>query len=125
MRLLNIFEWFRDQEGFARGERPIADSLPELDGFVTEDEMHPDGTVYVTTYLHERAARTEAVHDYRRSDGSVYLRAPAGAARGLDTGDAVLGREQPGSADPPLADARTDGTGSGCARSPAMPSGSS
>jgi poly(glycerol-phosphate) alpha-glucosyltransferase len=79
MRLLNIFEWCRNHGGFD-GE-PIADSLPKLDGFITEDELHPDGTVYLTKYHNERAgALHEAVRDYRRPDGSVYLRAPAGAA---------------------------------------------
>ena len=79
MNLLNIFEWCRNDRGFD-GE-PIADSLPKLEGLVTEDELHPDGTVYRTKYLLERAgALLEVAHDYRRPDGSVFLRTPAGAA---------------------------------------------
>ena len=79
MRLLNIFEWYRAHEG--ADDEPIADSLPKLDGFVTEDEQHPDGTVYLTKYLQSRAGVLHpAIHDYRRPDGSVYLRAPAGVA---------------------------------------------
>ncbi len=75
MELLNIFEWYRQNDD-VDGE-PIAESLTKLEGFVTEDELHPDGTVYRTKYLHERS-RTESAHDYRRPDGSVYLRTPAG-----------------------------------------------
>ena len=75
MQLLNIYEWYREQQP-PDGER-LADRLPAPEGFVSEDELHPDGTVYRTTYRHERSG-TEAIHDYRRSDGSVYLRTPAG-----------------------------------------------
>ena len=75
MRLLNIHEWYREQP--APDGEPLAPGLPEPDGCVTEDEMHPDGTVHRTTYLHERS-RVEALHDYRRPDGTVYLRTPAG-----------------------------------------------
>jgi poly(glycerol-phosphate) alpha-glucosyltransferase len=79
MQLLNIFEWYRHNDGPEK--EPIADSLPKLDGYVTEDEQHPDGTVYLTRYLQPRAGELHPViHDYRRPDGSVYLRTPAGVA---------------------------------------------
>ena len=77
MQLLNLYEWCRNHDGFD-GE-PIADHLPKLDGFVTQDEVHPDGTVYMTKYLSERSGMLhETVNDYRRPDGSVFLRAPVG-----------------------------------------------
>ena len=79
MHLLNIFEWYRDNDG--PDHEPIADSLPQLDGYVTEDEQHPDGTVYLTKYLQPRAGELHPViNDYRRPDGSVFLRTPAGVA---------------------------------------------
>ena len=79
MHLLNIFEWYRHNDG--PDSEPIADSLPQLDGYVTEDEQHPDGTVYLTKYLQPRAGELHPViNDYRRPDGSVFLRTPAGVA---------------------------------------------
>ena len=66
--------------------------------------MHPDGTVYRTTYLHERS-RTEAIHDYRRPDGSVYLRTPAGPARGVDPGHGLDPDRRRWSAGAPVATA--------------------
>jgi poly(glycerol-phosphate) alpha-glucosyltransferase len=96
MQLLNIFEWYRDagdapyhprtsddagedaEAGADKGAAARgADALPELDDFVSEDEAHPDGTIYRTVYRHKRSG-SEAVHDYRRADGTVYLRTPAG-----------------------------------------------
>jgi poly(glycerol-phosphate) alpha-glucosyltransferase len=82
MRLLNIFEWYRehdllDEPTIEDGPVPIPPKLPSMEGFATEDVLHPDGTVYVTRYLHPRQ-HTEAALDYRRPDGSVFLRVPAG-----------------------------------------------
>jgi poly(glycerol-phosphate) alpha-glucosyltransferase len=74
MRLLNIFEWHRDGN---LDDRPaIGELLPEIIGFDTVDEAHPDGSVYLTKYVHLRG-RSAVIHDYRRRDGSVFLRCPA------------------------------------------------
>ncbi len=79
MHLLNIFEWYRHNEH--PDHEPIADALPQLDGYVTEDEQHPDGTVYLTKYLQPRGGELHPlIADYRRPDGSVFLRTPAGVA---------------------------------------------
>ena len=77
MCLLNIFEWYRDND--IDHLEPTGDPLPELDGFDVEDTSHPDGTVYTTRHVHPRT-RAEVAIDYRRPDGSVYLRLPAGKA---------------------------------------------
>jgi poly(glycerol-phosphate) alpha-glucosyltransferase len=88
MRLLNSFEWYRTADDSAFSPRPggesagadgapVIDALPDLEGFVSEDELHPDGTVYRTIHRHVRSG-VEAAHDYRRPDGTVYLRTPAG-----------------------------------------------
>ena len=77
MHLLNLYEYYR--------ERPLDDleptggELPEVQGFDAEETRHPDGTVYYTSYVHPRM-RGEAIRDYRRPDGSVFLRVPAGAS---------------------------------------------
>jgi poly(glycerol-phosphate) alpha-glucosyltransferase len=77
MQLLNIFEWYREHD--IDHLPPTGDPLPEIEGFDTVDKPHPDGSVYVTTYVHVRS-RGEVIHDYRRRDGSVFLRMPAEAA---------------------------------------------
>jgi poly(glycerol-phosphate) alpha-glucosyltransferase len=80
MRLLNMFEWHREK---SIDHLPTIGSLPEIDGFDAVDELHPDGTVYYTKYVHKRG-RGEVIRDYRRPDGSVFVRVPAGTAE--DTG---------------------------------------
>lgn len=80
MRLLNIYEWYREQSLADQQPSEEAESfgaaLPELEGVDrTVDEMHPDGTVYFTRHLR---SGQEIAHDYRRADGSVFLRRPAG-----------------------------------------------
>jgi poly(glycerol-phosphate) alpha-glucosyltransferase len=75
MRLLNIFEFYRDQDVDA--EPTTGGPLPEIEQFETVDDLHTDGTVYRTRYLH-RSSFDDVVHDYRRADGSVYLRIPVG-----------------------------------------------
>jgi glycosyltransferase involved in cell wall biosynthesis len=74
MRLLNIYEWYRDTDIDhlpATGE-----TLPELDGFDTVEDLHPDGTVYRTRYRHSHRG-DDVVYDYRRADGTVFLRISA------------------------------------------------
>jgi poly(glycerol-phosphate) alpha-glucosyltransferase len=78
MRLLNIFEWYRDSD--IDHLEPTGDPLPQLAGFDVEDTGHPDGTVYTTRHVHPRT-RAEVAVDYKRPDGSVYLRLPAGKAQ--------------------------------------------
>jgi poly(glycerol-phosphate) alpha-glucosyltransferase len=73
MRLLNIFEWYREND---IDDLPtIGELLPETAGFDTVDEAHPDGSVYVSKYGHNRS-RNPVILDYRRKDGSVFLRCP-------------------------------------------------
>ena len=75
MQLVNIFEWYREND---------IDDLPTtgeplwpLEGYRLEDQLHPDGTVYSTHHLHPRS-NEETIVDYRRPDGSVFLRLPSG-----------------------------------------------
>jgi poly(glycerol-phosphate) alpha-glucosyltransferase len=74
MRLLNIFEWYRESN--LEDLPPTGEALPEISGFDAVDEAHPDGSVYVTKYVHTRG-RSDVIHDYRRPDGSVFVRCPA------------------------------------------------
>jgi glycosyltransferase involved in cell wall biosynthesis len=75
MRLLNIFEWYRDLD--TDNMAVTGDPLTGLDEFTTEDDHQADGSVYRTRYLH-RSNHEDIAHDYRRPDGSVYLRLPVG-----------------------------------------------
>jgi len=79
MRLLNLYEYYREQE-LDLGA-PTAEALPVLDGLDAVDVGHPDGSVHYTAYR-EPETDQDVVRDYRRSDGSVYVRTPAPAAKG-------------------------------------------
>ena len=71
MELLNIFEHDREAAlGPATG--PL---LEEPAGLERHDVEHPDGTVHVTRWR-AGADEEDTLLDYRRADGSVYLRAP-------------------------------------------------
>jgi poly(glycerol-phosphate) alpha-glucosyltransferase len=74
MRLLNLYEYYRDTD--VVDGTALADALPELPGLVSRDVPHPDGTVYYTAYR-EPETEEDLVRDYRRADGSVYIRTPA------------------------------------------------
>lgn len=74
MRLLNQYEYYRET-AVVEGP-PLVDALPELPDMVTVDVPHPDGSVYYTAYQ-EPEVEEDVVRDYRRADGSIYLRAPA------------------------------------------------
>jgi len=79
MRLLNIFEWHREND---IDQLPtIGEPLPEVTGFDKADEAHPDGSVYVTKYGHSRS-RNPLILDFRRRDGSVFARVPADTSVG-------------------------------------------
>jgi len=72
MRLLNLFEHYRQ---FGWGPEPgTGESLPELEGLQSVEKGHPDGSWWQTSYL-EPATGQVVLNDYRRQDGSVYLRA--------------------------------------------------
>ena len=114
MRLLNIFEWYRDND--IDHAAAIGDPLPRLEGFATEDDHHPDGTVYRTHYLH-RSSLEDIAHDYRRPDGSVYLRMPVGA-RAATPGYRSHPGEQPRPAGRALAESSAGGASSGSSPSP-------
>ena len=74
MRLLNIFESYRD--GNISTDEPQAEAMPALDHLASADVEHPDGTIYYTAYR-EPETEDERIRDYRRADGSVFLRGPA------------------------------------------------
>jgi poly(glycerol-phosphate) alpha-glucosyltransferase len=71
MRLLNIFEWYRDHG--VDDVEAIGAALPDVENCDAVDEAHPDGTVHRTLYRNARTGQA-AVHDYRRPDGTVYAR---------------------------------------------------
>ena len=73
MRLLNSYEFYRD-EAVVSGP-PLAESLPELSGLLAIDVAHPDGSTYYTGYRRP-GSDDDVVLDFRRPDGSIYLRTP-------------------------------------------------
>lgn len=77
MRLLNAFEWYRDD--VVDDLTPTGDALPVIEGLDQEDVPHPDGSVYLTRHV-TRYGADPVILDYRRPDGSVYLRVPAGGS---------------------------------------------
>ncbi len=88
MQLVNIFEWYREND--IDHLPPTGEPLLPVRGYVTNDELHPDGTVYSTQYLHPRNL-SETVVDYRRPDGSVFLRLPTGTtAKHWPSTDVIL-----------------------------------
>jgi poly(glycerol-phosphate) alpha-glucosyltransferase len=87
MRLLNIFEWHRDID--TDNLAATGDSLPGLDEFATEDDLASDGSVYRTRYLH-RSSLEDIAQDFRRPDGSVYLRLPVGPTSRTSVAEVTL-----------------------------------
>lgn len=77
MTLVNLFEWYRERS--LEDVEPVGEELPEVLDYDRRDVMHPDGTVYYTSYVHPRL-EGEAIRDYRRPDGSVFLRMPMSRA---------------------------------------------
>jgi poly(glycerol-phosphate) alpha-glucosyltransferase len=73
MRLLNIFEWYREHS--VDHLEPIGDDLPDVENLEPVDVAHPDGTVHCTQYLDSETGEA-AIRDYLRPDGSVYARVP-------------------------------------------------
>ena len=73
MSLLNIYEFYRERD-VGEGD-PLTDSLPELSGLTTTDIAHPDGTTYYTAYR-QPGTDDDQARDFRRPDGSIYLRTP-------------------------------------------------
>lgn len=78
MRLLNLYEWYREErllpEERDAGAVELGEALPELPGVSrTADVEHPDGTVYYTRHIKNDQ---EIARDFRRADGTVYLRQP-------------------------------------------------
>ena len=72
MRILNLYEHYREH-GWG-DEVPTGETLPELSDLEPIEVNQADGSPWRTSYV---AADGEvAVDDFRRSDGSVYLRAP-------------------------------------------------
>ena len=79
MRLLNIFEWYREHD--VDDLEPFGDALPDVDSYDAVDEPHPDGSTHRTAYSDAQTGKEVSV-DFRRSDGSVYLRIPSGGGTG-------------------------------------------
>lgn len=81
MQLLNAYEWYRDADLSGDQPKPSADDLGErivpLPEATSTEELHPDGTVYFTSY---RRWNQEIARDYRRADGTVFLRTPGADA---------------------------------------------
>lgn len=69
VRLVNLYEFYRTADLDGRRVLPVESS--SADGLVGQDEPHPDGSVYRTTY---RRAPRQRVEDFRRADGTVFLR---------------------------------------------------
>jgi poly(glycerol-phosphate) alpha-glucosyltransferase len=79
MRLLNIYEWYR--ENSVDHLEPVGEALPDVEEHDAVDEAHPDGTVHRTKYVNAQTGPAPVL-DYRRPDGTVYAR--VGVRRGDD-----------------------------------------
>ncbi|GLY19496.1 hypothetical protein Kisp01_65100 [Kineosporia sp. NBRC 101677] len=66
--ILNLFEWLRNEPPPLAPDQ--APPLPDPVDLDRTDQPHPDGTVHLSSYSKGTAVMT----DYRRADGSVYLR---------------------------------------------------
>ncbi|HST82972.1 MAG TPA: glycosyltransferase [Kineosporiaceae bacterium] len=75
MQLLNLFEWYRDNN--IDHLPPVDEALPEAASLDQIPVAHPDGTLYQTQHVKRHGADLVML-DYHRADGSVYLRVPAG-----------------------------------------------
>ena len=72
MRLLNLYEHYREH-GWGE-DAPTGETLPEPTGLKRVELKHPDGSPWRTSYVN--ADGVGVVNDFRRRDGSIYLRAP-------------------------------------------------
>ena len=80
MDLLNLYEWYRlntPTDAPDESVEALGGQLGEVAGTTTSDVLHPDGTVYYTA--HSQSGK-DLARDYRRADGSIYLRAPGPGA---------------------------------------------
>jgi hypothetical protein len=91
MQLLNIFEWYREHS--VDHLEPIGAALPDAGNQPSVDEPHPDGTVHRTQYWNPETGQT-TIQDYRRADGSVYVRVPS-RGQGVTSVTLVNGKGQP------------------------------
>lgn len=72
MRLLNIYEHYRS---FGWGDEPSSgERLLVPEDLEAVEKRHPDGTPWQTSYV-DPQTRQVMINDFRRGDGSVYLRA--------------------------------------------------
>ncbi|MEO9322716.1 glycosyltransferase [Nocardioides sp. C4-1] len=92
MQLLNTYEWYREA---ARPETVEGGRLDDLGHLTPVDSPHPDGSVHRTEYLD--GSGDVVARDYRRSDGSVYVRIAQEAPRAqLVDPDGEIVRSFPG-----------------------------
>lgn len=73
MSIVNLYEWYRERA--LTEADPLGHELPDVVGHDRREVPHPDGSVHYTSYRHPRLDM-ESLRDYRRPDGSVYLRMP-------------------------------------------------
>jgi glycosyltransferase involved in cell wall biosynthesis len=90
MQLLNIYEYYRQ---VLLPEPPLThDQIPALEDLVATDVIHPDGGVYYTSY-HAADSDRALIRDYRRPDGSIFLRTPADDVTGRTQSFVLVNRE--------------------------------
>jgi poly(glycerol-phosphate) alpha-glucosyltransferase len=73
MRLLNIYEHYRD--GSWGDDRPTGETLEDMSAHVAREDVGVDGSVY--RIIHKLPGEQRPLIDYVRRDGSTYLRMPA------------------------------------------------
>ena len=71
MRVLNLYEHYREN-GWG-DEAPTGETLPDPVGLEPVEVAHPDGSPWRTAYVD--ADGEVKLNDFRRGDGSIYLRA--------------------------------------------------
>jgi poly(glycerol-phosphate) alpha-glucosyltransferase len=73
MRLLNIYEHYRDR-GWG-DDQPTGETLEDMSAYVAREDTGVDGSVY--RIIHKLPGEQRPLIDYVRRDGSTYLRMPA------------------------------------------------
>jgi poly(glycerol-phosphate) alpha-glucosyltransferase len=73
MRLLNIYEHYRDH-GWG-DDQPTGETLEDISAHVAREDVGVDGEIY--RIIHKLPGEQRPLIDYVRSDGSTYLRMPA------------------------------------------------
>ena len=95
IRTVNIYDHYRNNpwgDGDAGGTGTGA-PLPDLTAYKSDEEFFPDGTPFRVTYRSSTLERR--IYDYKRADGSTYLRIPQFVFKAPSTWPKAIQRVNP------------------------------